>query len=549
MGTALLWVLSLASALLLVAAVMAFTGTLKRFQIRIILPTLSALAPLLAGVGAMVFAYKLSGPELLGFFGYMVSWTFIYLAGAVYILMRGLSMIKRDPAACVRIRGKLAAWFGIVLAICFCVLLILDNTIQIKLAVIRSEALSVALALQPPQVSDHLNASLIYEKAFKAMEEEKLPDWWEEIAEPAFDSSKGEVREFLEGKKGALTLLQRAASMPEYYVRVDYLKGKVPRLIPYKNAASLLALDARYKAANGEIDASFQNIAAIRLMAAQLKNTPAIMAVMIAAAVQQTGTRTVENILSEGQPISAGVVEKPVHYPVGLHEAFIHALRMDEALMAFTSTSRLSIHSIDWWIPLGDRWYRPLFLYDELTTARKIILDAHTIAAKPYYKSVEDWKRWDKSAKSSRGIMAAISVPFYGRRIEINLLEAEAGVGLTNLALATSAYHAEHAAYPGSLEDLTPNYISHIPTDPFSGKPLKMASVEGGLILYSIGPDLRDDGGIKEYDCKLKSKEVKPGDITFVMGTAFEDLRLKPSGEYLQKRGQERELRTKKRKK
>ena len=127
MEIALLWVLSLASALLLVAAVMAFTGTLNRFQLRIILPTLSALAPLFAGVGAMVFAYKLSGPEPLGPFGYMVSWTFIYLAGAVYILMRGLSMIKKDPAACVRIRGKLTAWFGVVLAICFCVLLILDN--------------------------------------------------------------------------------------------------------------------------------------------------------------------------------------------------------------------------------------------------------------------------------------------------------------------------------------------------------------------------------------------------------------------------------------
>lgn len=546
MGIALFWVLSLASALLLVAAVTAFTGTLKRFQIRSILPTLSALAPLLAGVGAMVFAYKQSGPELLGVFGYMVFWTFIYLAGTVYILMRGFSIIKRDPVACVRIRGKLAAWFGIVLAICFCVLLILDNTTRIKFGVIRSEALSVALALQPPRVSDRLNASLIYEKAFKAMEEKELPDWWGEISEPAFDSSKGEVRAFLEEKKGALTLLQLAASMPGYYVKVDYLKGELPRLIPYKNAAGLLALDARCKAGNREIDASLKNIAAIRLMAAQIKDTPAIIAVIMAAAVQQTGTRTVENILSEGEPIPAGVVGKPIDDSVGLHEAFIHALRMNEALMAFTST-QLSIHSIDWWIPLGDLWYRPLFLYDELTAAREIILDAHTIAAKPYYKSVEDWKRWEKSAKSARGIITAVPVPFYGRGIEIKILAAEAGVGLTNLAFATSAYQADHDAYPDSLEVLTPNYISHIPTDPFSGKPLKMTSVEGGLILYSVGPDLRDDGGIMEYDHKLKSKEVNSGDITFVMGTAFADLRLKPSREYLKKSTQERDLRTRKR--
>ena len=548
MGIALFWVLSIASALLLVAGAIAFTGTLKRFQIRIILPTLLALAPLLAGVGAMVFAYKQSGPELFGVFGYMVFWTFIYLAGTVYILMRGFSIIKRDPAACVRIRGKLAAWFGVVLAMCFCVLLILDNTTRIKFGVIRSEALSVALALQPPRVSDRLNASLIYEKAFKTMEEKELPDWWWKIAEPAFDSSKGKVRAFLEGKKGALTQLQRAASMPGYYVKVDYLKGEFPRLIPYKNAAGLLALDARNKAANGEIDASLKNIMAIRLMAAQLKNTPALVAVIMAAAVQQIGTRTVENILSEGQPIPAGVVEKPIDDTVGLHEAFIHALRMNEALMAFTSTSQLSIHSIDWWIPLGDRWYRPLFLYNELIAAREIMLEAHTIAAKPYYQSIGDWERWEKSAKSARGIITAVSVPFYGKGIEIKILAAEAGVGLTNLAFAASAYQADHDAYPDSLEDLTPNYISHIPTDPFSGKPLKMTSVEGGLVLYSVGADLRDNGGAKEYDHKLESKEVNSGDITFVMGTAFADLRLKPSREYLKKSTQERELHTKKRK-
>ena len=64
----------------------------------------------------------------------------------------------------------------------------------------------------------------------------------------------------------------------------------------------------------------------------------------------------------------------------------------------------------------------------------------------------------------------------------------------------------------------------------------------------SVGADLRDNGGAKEYDHKLESKEVNSGDITFVMGSAFEDLRLKPSREYLKNRAQERELRTKKRK-
>ena len=116
-----------------------------------------------------------------------------------------------------------------------------------------------------------------------------------------------------------------------------------------------------------------------------------------------------------------------------------------------------------------------------------------------------------------------------------------------NLAFAASAYQADHGNYPESIEALAPQYIAAIPADPFSGKPLKLASVEGGLILYSVGPDLVDDGGNKEYDFRQESKEIKPGDITFVMGAPFADRRLKPSREYLQERAKERGLRRKKR--
>jgi len=183
-----------------------------------------------------------------------------------------------------------------------------------------------------------------------------------------------------------------------------------------------------------------------------------------------------------------------------------------------------------------------------MTSARTIMLEAHTIAAKPYWKAFDDWKRWDDKAKAFRGLITAIAIPSYGRGTRIKILEAEAGEGLTNLAFAASIYQAEHGTYPDSIEVLAPQYITAIPDDPFSGEPLKLASVEGGLILYSVGPDLVDDGGNKEYDFKQESKDIKPGDITFVMGAPFADRRLKTSREYLQKRAKERAQHPKKRK-
>lgn len=60
--------------------------------------------------------------------------------------------------------------------------------------------------------------------------------------------------------------------------------------------------------------------------------------------------------------------------------------------------------------------------------------------------------------------------------------------------LALRAYWLEHAKYPGQLADVAPAYISAVPTDPYSGNPLVYHSQAATYVLYSVGPDRRDDG-------------------------------------------------------
>ena len=42
-----------------------------------------------------------------------------------------------------------------------------------------------------------------------------------------------------------------------------------------------------------------------------------------------------------------------------------------------------------------------------------------------------------------------------------------------------------------------PRYLDTIPTDPFDGHSLRYRLKDGGAVVYSIGPNLRDDGGEK----------------------------------------------------
>jgi hypothetical protein len=64
------------------------------------------------------------------------------------------------------------------------------------------------------------------------------------------------------------------------------------------------------------------------------------------------------------------------------------------------------------------------------------------------------------------------------------------------LACAIERFRNDHGALPKTLQELTPKYISAIPHDVFTGKPLayKMSS-DSHYILYSIGVDGVDDNG------------------------------------------------------
>jgi hypothetical protein len=66
---------------------------------------------------------------------------------------------------------------------------------------------------------------------------------------------------------------------------------------------------------------------------------------------------------------------------------------------------------------------------------------------------------------------------------------------LTRVALGLAAFKAERGAYPTALADLSPGFVPDVPTDPFTGAPFVYARTEGGYRLYSVGPNMKDDGG------------------------------------------------------
>ena len=65
----------------------------------------------------------------------------------------------------------------------------------------------------------------------------------------------------------------------------------------------------------------------------------------------------------------------------------------------------------------------------------------------------------------------------------------------SRVAVAVERFRRDRGALPGALTDLVPAYLSDVPVDPHSGRPLLFRPAAGAYTIYSVGPDRKDDGG------------------------------------------------------
>jgi len=66
----------------------------------------------------------------------------------------------------------------------------------------------------------------------------------------------------------------------------------------------------------------------------------------------------------------------------------------------------------------------------------------------------------------------------------------------TCLAFALAWYRCDQGRYPQDLGGLVPKYVASVPDDIFSGKPLIYRLAQDGYLLYSVGVNGKDEGGL-----------------------------------------------------
>ena len=90
---------------------------------------------------------------------------------------------------------------------------------------------------------------------------------------------------------------------------------------------------------------------------------------------------------------------------------------------------------------------------------------------------------------------------------------AQTSVDQARIAIALERYQLAHGKFPESLDALMPQYIGQMPHDVIGGQPLKYRRTsDGQFVLYSIGWNEKDDGGVTVIPKEGSQPKFEEGD-------------------------------------
>jgi hypothetical protein len=107
--------------------------------------------------------------------------------------------------------------------------------------------------------------------------------------------------------------------------------------------------------------------------------------------------------------------------------------------------------------------------------------------------------------------------PYSANQYRVWFVDSQTQNDMLIVALALRQYWLAKHAYPKSLAELTPNYLSAVPADPFDpSQPLQYNQLGPTCRIYSVGPDGKDNSGypipkVSRDDWYVKDNSI--GDI------------------------------------
>jgi len=342
--------------------------------------------------------------------------------------------------------------------------------------------------------------------------------------EPMAEETKALITQYVVDNNEAIELLHAGAAIENCRYHIDLTAGfetKLPPLYEIRTAVKLLKLEAILHIENGDGKSAIRSTISSFGIARSLAKESMIISQLVRVACQNLAATTIEYCINRIELADEQLVEliKSVHNAERISDmtcAFVGERCM--GLSFFKSPESMNPDSIEG-IPVRPilELYKALGLADADAIIYLDTMDGYIkVAQLPLHKRQEAAKAIDTRLRSTSQIhilLHAIAPAL--SHITSSELRTIAYLRTARTALAVLRYRLADGRLPDALTDLVPTYLDAVPVDPFDGKDLRYEKLGVGFVVYSIGQDMRDDGGTEKPS--RKTKEFPTWDITFIV--------------------------------
>jgi hypothetical protein len=335
----------------------------------------------------------------------------------------------------------------------------------------------------------------------------------------------------------ALARAHEAIKLPQTRYPVDFTPG-FDTLLPHNSKLKGLTLVERQKlllaAESGHLADSDVVIGDILGMARTLDEEPALISQLVRIAMVRIATMTLERCLNAGDFSEATLTDLQTAFTttektnlmalalIGERATVIPHFRMSIAEIERLANAAEETGEVASGPPLPGR--QPLFsivtgfFERDLRFYLRVMETNIALACVPPPRSLVAIDIIDKASSDSRHnyyLLSRLLLPGLAKAI-VREAECTACMRLALTALAVEKFRRTRGRTPENLNELAPQFLSAITTDPFDGAPLRYRRLKKGYVIYSIGSDSHDDGGREKPD-DWKSSDKTTYDITFTV--------------------------------
>jgi len=280
----------------------------------------------------------------------------------------------------------------------------------------------------------------------------------------------------------------------------------------YRDLTRRLRLESEWKAYTGDLEGSLRDCLDLVRFGVHLEGKGLLIEQLVGAALDGCGQSCLFNILDKTNP-SAGILKGVQQELEGLYSSqkVVVSLDTEKALQyeyvqrTFTDDGKGNGRVLRRGVPLVASDWRSLlaglllFRYpDRREVTRQI--DGFFEAAERQIGIMPSSDEWEgnqhKLNEIARGNpFLQLESPTFPRMAQLAWhMKTHRAALVTTLGVIR--YQKETGQYPTDLNELVAaGYLNRLPIDPYSGRPLVYRQTDGGFLLYSLGTNLKDNGG------------------------------------------------------